>query len=150
MNVTLSAQEVAAGAMVGVRRRYTSTRRVDTANQGKSWDTDIVGALGECAVAKAVGLYWSPDVNVFAIPDVGDSIHVRSTNRSNGCLIIRPDDPDGVYVLAVGEVKDWRVCGWISSDEGKTERFWRTDRGDPHAWWVPQSALRSIGELRRG
>ncbi len=150
MNVTLSAQEVAAGAMVGVRRRYTSTKRIDTANQGKSWDTDIVGALGECAVAKAVGQYWSPDVNVFAIPDVGDSLHVRSTPLKTGSLIIRPDDPEGIYILAIGEVKDWRICGWIRGVDGRVDRFWRTDRGTPAAWFVPQSALRPIKELIRG
>lgn len=144
MKVTLTAQEVGQAAMVGIRRRYASIRRSDTMVAKSHWEVDIVGALGECAVAKALGLYWSPDVNVFKVPDVG-SLHVRSTKLKNGSLIIRPDDPDGTYILAVGEINEFNVAGFIESEDAKKPKFWKTD--EPPAWFVPQAALRDIREI---
>jgi hypothetical protein len=116
--------------------------KVIALNKSK-WEIDMIGALGECAVAKATGLYWSPDVNVFKVPDVGADLHVRTTNLSTGRLIIRERDPDGIYVLAVGELDEFIIHGWIHSDEAKHPKFWRTD-----AWWIPQNALHPLSEIR--
>lgn len=149
MIVKLSGPEVFAAGMVGIRRRYASINRAETMIAKSHWDVDIIGALGECAVAKATGFYWSPDVNVFKVPDVGEDLHVRTTMHKGGNLLIRERDLDGVYVLAVGETNTFNVCGWIHTDDAKTDEFWRTDKGDPNAWWIPQSKLHPIETLRK-
>jgi hypothetical protein len=149
MIVTLSAQEVGTAAMVGIRRAYMSRNAPDTVHsgKGKNWDMEVIGALGECAVAKATKRYWSPDVGLYGKADVDGGLCVRTTDIRSGNLIVREKDSGEIYVLATGRCDVFNVVGWISAEEAKTDKFWRTDKGEPFSWWVPQSALHPIEEL---
>src|SRR3954467_14799984 len=95
MNVDLSWAEVRIGILNGTERRCRGLYRGRRPRYGATgnWDDDIVGALAELVVAKALNLYPSfgaePDST-----DVGDRFHVRSTTRLDGCLIVHNDDPD--------------------------------------------------------
>ena len=136
MNVSLSVQEMASAAMVGVRRKVMSLNRKDNTGVEKSnWTNEIEGAMGECAVAKGLGIYWSPEVNVFKVPDVG-MLHVRQTNHERGRLIVRPDDPDGVYVLVRGSLGSYEIVGWKYSSECRQDKYLASPNGRPAAWFV--------------
>ena len=53
--------------------------------------------MGEYALAKILGKPWEPTANTFKLPDL-DNLQIRTTTYNTGKLIIRPGDPDGIYV----------------------------------------------------
>jgi hypothetical protein len=110
----------------------------------------IEGAGGECAVAKALKLYWSGSVDTFKREgDVGD-LEVRTRSEDWHELLIRPDDPSAIYVLVVGKIPHFRLVGWIHSSVAKQRNDWlKPHGGRPPAYFVPQSELRPIEELQR-
>lgn len=142
VTVTLSQREIILAALIGgfmgaraISRRYK--QHYD--NDYDFWGSAIQGIAAEIAVAKALGMPYRPNLNGFKAPDVGE-LHVRQTPHPKGCLIIRPGDPDGVYVLAIGQCPVFRIVGWIHSYDAKQPRYWRA--GGPGAWFVPQSTLK--------
>lgn len=115
--------------------------------EGDGWTPHLVGALGEAALAKHLGIYWS--VGVVRAPDVG-GYQVRATTRADGCLIVHDgDDADAPYILAVVAPRRFavRLVGWLRGREAQQGRYWRETTGRP-AYFVPQGALRDIKELR--
>jgi hypothetical protein len=60
---------------------------------------------------------------------MSSDLHVRWTTRSNGPLVIRPGDPDGVYVLVTGQCPTFTVMGWIHSYDAKQPCYWRSPNG---------------------
>lgn len=110
----------------------------------------VMGAAGEIAVAKAMGLFWGGDVCTFKAPDIGNHIQVRTRSRHDWDLIVRPeDDDDAVFVLVTGSIADLHVRGWISGREAKKDRWLQQYGGRPCAYFVPQSALRGMHEASR-
>lgn len=116
----------------------------------EQWFYNIVGACGEAAVAKALGLYWPAAINQGkSEADVGLNIQVRCLALPHYDLIVRDDDPDHfAYVLCLGEPPTFSVPGWILGADAKHEKWWK-DRGDRNkpCYWVPQESLRPIDEL---
>ena len=83
----------------------------------------VIGAFGECAVAKAFDIYWDGSVGRFRGmgSDVG-SFQVRA--RSDKLpLIIRPADSDeDVFILVYmtdATYRKWNVAGWVTGSQGK-------------------------------
>lgn len=144
LDVTLTPEEMFAGATVGVRRRIRAILKRRQHRHGyeggDNWTTDVDAALAEMAVAKALDRFWTDDPAPDYEGDVG-SAHVRATPRKDGCLILHKDDPDeAMFVLVVGRENTWGIVGWIQGRDGKQEEFWREDTGRP-AFFVPQNAL---------
>lgn len=145
MLIMLSWQEIRLAAEVGVTRRIVSMRdnRRDSAGYRGSdpFDMDILGAMGEVAVAKALQVYWSPSVNTFKLPDV-DNLHVRSTRYKTGSLIVRPNDPEGTYLLVIADLPRFKIVGYCSAQYAKQDEFRsQPDATRPPCWAVPQSRL---------
>lgn len=153
-SVTLSTAEVYHAAMVGATRQTTNLRdrRQDAhgAQQDMGWQYHIEGACGEKAFAKFYGLYWSGAIGDLRADDVGH-FQVRTNSRSNGDLILHPNDAnDRIFVLLTGLAPTYTVRGWLWGGEGKNSCWWRESapgKGRP-AFFVPQSALRSIADIR--
>ena len=144
--VTLTWREVVIAADVGVQRRVRSLAEgLDDSygynGQDDVWTREVYGALAEMAVAKRLGVYWDAGVNTFKAPDVG-SLHVRHTQRDDGCLIVRAHDPDAaLYVLVTGRVPAFVIRGAIHGTSAKRPE-WMRDPGQVRpAYFVPQSAL---------
>lgn len=133
-------------------RRLAGRRTVDRYGwdaERDAWGSDIEGVAAEVAFAKGMGLYWAPSSK----PDYdGDVLrwHVRSTNRTNGGLIIHPQDPDEArFALVVGEIPTFRVVGWMLARDAKDqERFSGAGRLRGPEFLVPQTALRAMDELQ--
>jgi hypothetical protein len=145
VTVTLSHREIILAALIGgfmgaraISRRYKQHFDSDY----DFWGSAIQGIAAEIAVAKALGIPYRPKLDGFKAPDV-EHLHVRQTAHRDGSLIIRPGDPDGVYLLAVGQCPVFRIVGWIHSYDAKQPQYWRAPNGGPGAWFVPQRALRS-------
>jgi hypothetical protein len=108
---------------------------------------EILGACGEMAVCKHLGLFWTPSVNTFHHePDIPPDIEVRSTDRLDGSLIVRDNDPpDRRYFLVTGKPPSLLVVGFISGHEARKDEWVRDPHGHRPAWFVPQHALHRKG-----
>ena len=121
----------------------------DTAPQ---FDYDITGALGECALAKHLNVYWNFSIRNYTSNDVA-GLQVKSTPHQNGHLLVKKNDPgDQRYVLAIVQDRGRRVIirGWIDGVDAKLNQYWGDFNGNKRfVYKVPQHALRDIDEVMR-
>lgn len=130
-------------AVVGVMRQINNIRgnhrHLYGGKKNQGWQYHIEGALGECAVAKYLDIYWH--MGEKGGDDVGNH-QVRTTPYEIGRLIIHPQDEDDVrYYLAVGCNGRYVIKGWILGRDGKREEFWDDPTGNRPAYFVPQKNL---------
>ena len=118
-------------------------------------DSHVKGTLSEMALAKHLGLYWSPGHEGMGgeppSRDVGE-FQVRSTMHRNGCLrLYDRDNPDHVTVLATIDVSAKRVrvslVGWILNADGLLKDRKDLKRKGCEGYWIPQSMLNTIETL---
>jgi hypothetical protein len=151
MIVQLDFPEIEVAVTGGIRRRLRSMQRGlrDSAGfRGDKWEIDIEGAAAEYAAAKGLGVYWSPKVDTFKAGDLGP-VQIRLGLEDRYSLIIRPNDhDDDPFLLVVGRIPAFRLVGWVYGRDGKQDLYWKAPNGRPGAWFLPQSALRPIEELR--
>lgn len=151
MVITLDPSEALMAAYVGCQRRIASLRRGCQDRHGyngqNAWETDIIGALAEVAVAKALDLHWSGSVNAWKRADLGRSYQVRVTTHSNGQLIVREGDPEeDIYILVVqvGPLR-FKIAGQMGGRQARrAEWLKRLDPDRPRCWAVPQAALEGL------
>jgi hypothetical protein len=141
LTVTLSPREIILAAMIGglMHARALARGWKDRVYES-DWNVHVEAIAAEIAVAKALGIRYRPKLNGFKAPDV-EHLHVRQTAHRDGSLIIRPGDPDGIYVLVTGRCPTFTVVGWIHSSDAKQPHYWRAPDGGPGAWFVPQRKL---------
>lgn len=152
VNVTLTPAEQLVACQIGCLRQVSSLtaglRDRHGAAKRDGWSLHIEGAAGELAAAKAVGRYWPASVNTFRGEADIPGAEVRTRSRDYYDLIVREDDEDDkAFVLVVGSMPNYRVCGWIAAGDGKRPEFLRTYGDRPPAWFVPQSALHPLTTL---
>jgi len=126
MRIKLTTAEIIQGAIAGILRNVQNIQEgrnhLHGAKKTDGWLMHIEGALGEMALAKALGVYWSSGKRKGS--DVGE-YEVRTTTGANNRLILHPDDPDDSrHYLVTGHNGDYVICGWIMGRDGKQERFW--------------------------
>jgi hypothetical protein len=146
--VVLSAPEMYVAGLVANLRQIAALTKgsVDRfgAENGDPWTLHRLGAFGELAVAKHLGIYWPASVNAAKNePDLPPDIQVRTRGHLFHDLIVRDDDRDDHrYVLVTGQAPNFMVHGYIYGYEARVPT-WRLDRGGRGApcYWVPQSAL---------
>jgi len=139
-------QRITASEAQGLNHRTTYDRSIRT-----RIDEELVGAMGERAFAKWLGVYGGDSVNTFhSIPDCGE-FEVRSTALKAGKLIVRDNDAgERRFVLACVGL-DGRVIlrGWLSGREAKQERWKQDPGGRRSSWFVPQGNLHKMEDLTR-
>lgn len=149
--IRLTWEELLNAATIGVYRNVSAIRRgrpaAYRADAEKAWQNSIEGAAAEMAVAKYLGVYWQPlapddDLRRLAA-DVGDRIQVRSTSRTDRCLIVHPSDcDDHLFYLVIWGAPRYTIIGWTTGREAKQPEFWKEDPPVRHpAFFVPQDAL---------
>jgi hypothetical protein len=115
--------------------------------QGDGETIHSLGALGELAVALALGRKWDASVNTFKRGgDVGE-IQVRTRSEPWHDLIVREDDRnEDTFVLVNGsEAPRWlEVVGWTKGLAAKRDAFLKSWGGREAAYFVPRSALKSL------
>lgn len=148
MKIPLSEAETRRCVWVGTERQLAAIaqgRRSYFVTAAGELGVHIVGALGEYAVAKGLGLeFWEPNIggNDRAAGDVA-GWHVRATCRPPGELVVRDHDPHGGrFVLVVGEPPCLTIAGWIFGREAHRSEWRRAPHGWTPAWFVPASELR--------
>lgn len=150
--VELTWIEVWLASEIGKLRQYESLRKNlkhKYGFEGVGWDIHIDGSGGEMAVAKALGIYYGGSVNTFKTEgDIGN-LEVRTRSKSDYELLVRPDDNDeAVFVHVTGTLPKFKVHGWLKGKDAKQPK-WLQDYGNrPPAYFVPNSALQPIEELK--
>jgi len=146
--VELSWAEFLRAKRVGLRRFESSEGRGLNAASSyrRGWvervHDDIIGACGELAFCRAIGVEWDESVDRFHYAaDVG-VCEVRATRYADGCLIYREHEPaDRWYYLVTGDPPRMTVRGCVL---GRTAmvlgRKVRPRDGRP-AWFVAQDDL---------
>ena len=146
--VALTWSELIQAGQVGVQRQCENLKngaeQAHGATSLNSWQRHIDGALGECALAKFLGVYWAGKGKM-RDPDVG-SVDVRCTRYADGHLTLHKGDPDDRrFYLLTGIEGKYIVRGWILARDGKREEYWSDLAHDKrYAFNVPQSALHAI------
>jgi hypothetical protein len=147
--VTLTPLEVFIAEQVGVRRHVEAIRHGWKHRYGMNTKeglaANLQGALGEMAAAKYLDVFW--DLNLYGfktVPDVGP-YDVRTTDKEDGALIIRYDDPDDrIFILVTGTCPTYHIRGCMLAKAGKCDMWLKSPNGRPSAWFVPQTALSAI------
>ena len=126
INVTLDENDIRVASNVAYNRGLTSILAgVRNVNGGAEdpFLRHVVGAMGECAVAKGLDIYWDGSVGRFRGMgnDVG-TFQVRA-RREELPMIIRPSDNDDDIFIAVymtdKTYRNWVIAGWIRGRDGK-------------------------------
>lgn len=147
MRIEFTHDEIRRWAYAGVDRRVSAMaagrKGAHGFNRDDFWQLDLEGLLAEAAVAKALGVYFSPVTGQLdtTLGDVLPGLQVRSTKYKSGSLLVHERDPDDDrFLLVVGAQGVYDIPGWIHGRDGKKPEFWKVykDRG---AFWVPQAAL---------
>lgn len=126
IRVVLEWYEVKLAEEVGLRRHYESMKRGMKPQLERDSEVDVLGALGEVAVAKGLNRYWQAEVNAKGRNggDVGH-IEVRTSSNPNHNLIVRNGDPEHkIYCLTLANTdKLFYIVGWIRGKDAKMEYY---------------------------
>jgi len=149
--VTLLKYEMYLGACAGVSRELKSRDSPQynkVKNKEFGWHTNIEAACAEAATGKYYNIFWDGSVDTFKAPDVGE-FQVRHTFHEHGDLIIyKSDDPKLFFILVTGKTPTFRIRGYILGKDGMVDKYWYPPKANYPAWFVPQGALRWVGELK--
>ena len=111
-------------------------------------DNDVLGAIGEAALAKWKNRFWLGG-RVGDI-DVDSCYEARACCRPQHSMMLHPWDKDELpYVNALvlrHELPCVTLRGWVYGAEGKQPEFWRDDVPRP-AFFVPAGTLWSMSQL---
>lgn len=118
--VTLTGAELRQAAHGGVERNIDAMKRgrksyqTDRPDHEQNWwQSHIIGAIGEFAVAKALGLAWNPTIGQVDQKDVGE-FEVRTSELPNPVLRFRAhNDPASHYILAGLKQNKVLLHGWL-------------------------------------
>jgi hypothetical protein len=116
----------------------------------KALDVHLLGAAGEMAVASFLGmkdkLYQETEAKRGSDDLPGIDVKTRS-KHSYDLIVQKRSDEHKKYVLVTIESGTTFLHGWCWGHEAMDEKYWADyARGRP-AYFVPQSALRSMDTL---
>lgn len=152
MKITLTIGEMHLAAQNGCLRQIESMAKGlqdKHGFEGPGWNIHIEGAAGEIAVAKALGIYWGGSVNSFRTENDVGKFEVRTASKNGYKLIVREQDKDSnIYILVTGSAPHFEVVGWMYGGDAKQKKYENAPNGRAAAYFVPQSDLRAIDELK--
>ena len=118
--VTLTRDEMERAAYGGVQRRlagmYQNRRSTHPETpdwRQQWWESNVIGAIGELAVAKALDMEWNPTIGRVDAHDVGP-YEVRTTQLPSPVLRYRiHNDPKNRYILCSYKRDKVLIHGWL-------------------------------------
>ena len=149
-DIKLTFSEMLIAAQVGVMRQVQNMkykRHNAHGTSGNDWQIHIEGCLGECAVAKYLGLYWAGALGDLRAGDVND-LQVRTRSSHSYDLILHKSDSDvAKFILATGKNGSYILHGWILGSKGKLPQYWNDPAGGRPAYFFPKEKLNDIDTL---
>lgn len=153
IEIELTNIEAAMAAMVGVARQHGAVEGGKSSFGGplrvdREYGIHVIGALGEMAAAKALGVYFDATVGTFkSRPDL-EGIEVRTRTNHDWDLLVRDnDDPEAVFLLVTGDTRAFKVWGWAYGHEAMQDRYVQTYGGRRPAFFMPKADLHPLQEL---
>lgn len=148
--VTLNENQLEAAAIGGVRRRIhgitqgrRSTHPETPDHKQNWWQSDIIGAIGEFAVAKALGEIWNPTIGEVNRKDVGE-FEVRTTEQPTPLLRFRGhNDPASKYILCSYRGNQVLIQGWLPGHTVQALGYMEFD----NVWTAGVDQLYSMADL---
>jgi hypothetical protein len=143
MIIQLSGHEVITTASIGARRRASAVARgLKQYGNGdlETYDVDILAAMSEFAVARALNLFWDAHVGDPNGGDVGlglVEVRMRRMPGNGGDLAIKPKDLDDKPYVLVHGYRDGRMDlrGWLYGRAAKDRKGqWCEPK---QVWFVP-------------
>ena len=138
IKVTLAVNEIASAQAEARRRGETAEReRLRPRGGPRSREADLLGCLGEAAVAKYLGIP-SPSGDHRDDHRRGYDVggwQVRTRGKPHYGLLIYQHETSGVWVVVLGHQADQGIlhlAGWISAAAAWRHAVKRQDRGDPY------------------
>jgi hypothetical protein len=136
----------------GVLRRLNGVRNRRAEPYGvrptAAWNDDINGSIGELALAKYLGIFWSGTVGRLDLPDVG-RLQVRSKTQADHRLVVLNSDDDAhLFVSVLVGIPVCNLCGWMSARDAKDPAWLLPDESKPDRFFVPNTALLPMEMLR--
>ena len=153
MKIILTKQEMFYSGVAGLSRQLESvinnrSPRFSEKYSGELLGYHVYGAMAEMVVCKAFGWYWDYSMNTFHVSDVpGKNIDVRFSRMNT--LKIRPDDNNIIVVSVSGYMPNFKINGWMYSEDGKRPQWERdyNNQGKP-AYFVPHEELLNPYDLK--
>jgi hypothetical protein len=156
-DVKLKRSEFLHAAKIGVTRqvenKINGRENLHGAGRGDEWRHHILGAVGEMAVAKYLGVYWNGNLGNLGAADVG-SLEVRSRSETWHDLILHKpeegDSPDALFINSIVSedlFPSVRLDGWIRAEHGQKDKYWSDPAGGRPAYFVPSGDLHPMGEI---
>jgi len=124
MKITLTELEIrfALNCVYETQKNVRDKGLVDPTNgtYQQKWGHQTMGAFGEIALHKALGLYYDGNVNTFKkFSDLPFKIQVRTTNYNDGFLTLYDtDQKDHYFFLITGEIPTLTIRGSILCKNG--------------------------------
>jgi hypothetical protein len=155
IRVDLTYDEMLFATLIGATRQLNDVRaglqnkHGLATGEGRDFQCNIEGAIGECTVAKLTCRYWNGAIGNFKADDVGH-LQVRLTYRPRGSLIVRPPDRDDRPFVLVqgGSGFTFHVVGWMMGRDAKVRGEWKAPNGRAPAWFVAPHLLTPINHAR--
>ena len=146
--IKLDWSELTIAANVGVLRQITNSWGKSKCGAiSNPWAIHIEGAAAECAVSKALNLYWNIGGKSNKYAGAVGGHEVRYTHRDSGGLVVyAKNDPARKYILVTGTAPEYIIRGWISGHDAQRAEYWQTSLKIP-AHLVPQEALSDVRDL---
>lgn len=150
MIVRLSMFERIVAYGVGMERQNGARSRPDANGfKGNGAAIHMIGAAGELAAAKALGVPWVPTCNAGKAADIAPDWQVRTRWNGNYELYVRPNDGqyDRFILVLAHDYPIMNVMGWCYGHEAQHPEWWHEHGGRPGAWFIPNNELRRINDV---
>ena len=156
--ITLTPEELQFATAEGQRRQsYNQARNIKGRNNGPdrgdlSLQLNILGCIGEYAAAKYFGLLDHLFTEVAPVRDSVDlppNIDVKTGAKHSHRLIVKLDDcKSKIFVHSTCEQNVVMLHGWRYGHEVMKQCFVQDPVGNRAAYFVPNSVLKPIEQLR--
>jgi len=153
VEITLSSNSIFIACTTGIWRWLNSTKNGKRPKYGapvgfQGLAIAILGAIGECAVAKWANKYWDGDIGNYDADDV-QGLQVRTVDSNSKRLIIHEEDKDEQpYILVYVDPPNVMIKGWKFGNEGKNSKYWKDPSGkNRFAYFVDDADLVDMKHL---
>lgn len=146
--IQLTEEDMMAGAHLGGVRALRSMQKGRQDRHGvRETKNDVLGALGELAVARWAEIPFEPRIDTFKGPDLGAYTQVRTTSLPDlNFWLTESDAPEQYYVYVLYQPPDrFGIVGGCTGQQGfRVGRWEQNQRGPRQSCWVPWGQLDSL------
>lgn len=146
--IELSPADMALGRACGEKRLADSKRRKlrDKLGVDATWKHEI-GAQGEIAFARWLGVPWECTTGAFGKPDVA-GCQIKTRQKTSYELVVHDNDPGRTpCVLISAHPPRFWIRGWIFARDAKRPEWKKTVVGDWEGYFVPTHELRPMADF---